>query len=60
MELVVALVLVFVLYLVWDRRRHPMKPCPRCRRSPGKKLSAWNGQAYGVCRRCDGKGVVRR
>ncbi|MFI6813789.1 hypothetical protein ACIBG7_15315 [Nonomuraea sp. NPDC050328] len=60
MELMLALVTLAFAYWCWDRRRHPMKACPRCRRSPGRKVSSWNGQAYGTCRRCDGRGEVRR
>ncbi|MFD1940577.1 hypothetical protein ACFSKW_54900 [Nonomuraea mangrovi] len=59
MELILLGVTAFVLYLIWDRRRHPTKRCRPCKGS-GKKFSRWNGQAYGVCRRCGGKGEVRR
>lgn len=60
MELALLLLTALVLYIAWDRRRHPMKRCRACRKSPGKKISSWNGQAYGACRRCAGKGEVPR
>ncbi|MFE3449605.1 hypothetical protein ACFXJ8_11785 [Nonomuraea sp. NPDC059194] len=60
MELAVILLIALAVYLAWDRQRHPMKRCRACRTSPGKKISKWNGQAYGVCRRCAGAGEVRR
>ncbi|MFD8556602.1 hypothetical protein ACFV1N_04825 [Streptosporangium canum] len=60
MELILIGITAVVIWWSWDRRRHPLKRCPSCRTSPGRKLSAWNGSAYGACRRCGGKGEVRR
>ncbi|MCG5220245.1 hypothetical protein [Streptosporangium sp. KLBMP 9127] len=60
MELILILVTLAAMYWAWDRRRHPMKRCRSCRHSPGLKVSSLNGQAFGVCRRCGGKGEVRR
>lgn len=59
MELALILLTALALYLMWDRRRHPVKYCRACKGS-GKKTSRWNGLAYGVCRRCGGRGEVRR
>ncbi|GGS88633.1 hypothetical protein ACFFV7_50865 [Nonomuraea spiralis] len=59
MELAIITLTLLVIYLVWDHYRHPKKACPRCVGS-GRKTSRWNGKAYGLCRRCRGKGEVRR
>ncbi|MBF8191644.1 hypothetical protein ITP53_39320 [Nonomuraea sp. K274] len=59
MELILAAVTALVIYYMWDRRRHPKKVCGRCG-GTGQKTSSWNGRAFGVCRRCRGKGEVRR
>lgn len=61
MDLFVLIVIItlLVIYLAWDRRRHPLQLCTRCGGS-GRKMSRWNGRAYGVCRRCRGKGEIRR
>lgn len=60
MEIIVfgALVLIALWYL--DRRRHPLKKCPACKGNPGKKMSRWDGTAYGACSRCGGRGEVNR
>ncbi|MGC5009726.1 hypothetical protein ACLQ2R_03070 [Streptosporangium sp. DT93] len=60
MELFLAGMTAAVIWWSWDRRRHPLKRCRACRSNPGRKMSSWNGQAYGACRRCAGRGEVRR
>jgi DnaJ-class molecular chaperone len=59
MELIVIAATALVLYLFWDRSRHPRKFCPRCQ-GTGRRTSRINGRAYGPCRRCTGKGTLRR
>ncbi|MFI6788609.1 hypothetical protein ACIBG4_14895 [Nonomuraea sp. NPDC050383] len=57
--LVIVTVTVLVLYVAWDRARHPKKSCRACKGS-GRKTSRLNGRAYGICRRCGGKGSLAR
>ena len=59
MELTLVIVTLLVIYLTWDRSRHPKKYCRACKGS-GKRTSWINRRAYGVCRRCGGKGELRR
>lgn len=59
MELIIIGVTLAVLYLWWDRARHPRKHCRSCQ-GTGHRTSRVNGRAYGVCRRCGGKGALRR
>jgi hypothetical protein len=41
-----------------DVQRHPMRRCPSCNGS--KKNTGSSSQRWGTCRRCGGKGEVRR
>jgi DnaJ-class molecular chaperone len=41
-----------------DVRRHPVRRCPSCNGS--KKNTGSSGKRWGTCRRCKGKGEVRR
>ncbi|WP_433252799.1 hypothetical protein ACQPYK_08460 [Streptosporangium sp. CA-135522] len=59
MELILIGFTAAVIWWSWDRRRHPLKQCQSCR-GTGKKMSSWNGSAYGACLRCGGKGEVHR
>jgi DnaJ-class molecular chaperone len=59
MELIFIAAIVLVLYLSWDRFRHPRKFCPKCQ-GTGRRTSRINGRAYGACQRCGGKGTLHR
>ncbi|GGO70633.1 hypothetical protein [Nonomuraea cavernae] len=59
MELVIVGVTLLVLYVLWDRQRHPRKFCRKCKGS-GRQTSRISGRAYGSCQRCGGKGNLRR
>jgi hypothetical protein len=59
MELVIAGLTLLVLLLLWDRSRYPRKYCRACK-GTGQRTSWINGRAYGTCRRCGGKGSLRR
>jgi hypothetical protein len=51
---------VILGYLLRDVRRYPRVPCPACG-GTGRRYSSWNPRASGPrCRRCGGKGYVRR
>lgn len=55
-----ALVVGFVVYLVWDRRRHPYVPRRGCNGTAVSR-SKWNPKATGPCRRHrDGRHMRRR
>ena len=59
MEWVLIAATVFALFLMWDRARHPKKYCQRCK-GTGQQLSLISRRAHGTCRRCGGKGSLRR
>jgi hypothetical protein len=40
-----------------DVQRHPIRRCPSCN---GSKRNSGNAKRWGTCRRCGGKGEVRR
>jgi DnaJ-class molecular chaperone len=56
---VVVIIVVVVAALWWSTmQRHPIRVCPSCKGS--KKNSGSTDQRWGTCRRCGGKGEVRR
>lgn len=59
MEWIFIVATLLVLYLFWDRARHPRKYCRSCR-GTGRKRSWVSGRAFGECRRCGGTGELRR
>ncbi|MEU4235621.1 hypothetical protein AB0F17_66135 [Nonomuraea sp. NPDC026600] len=59
MEWIIIGLTLLALYVFWDRSRHSKKYCSRCKGS-GRRTSWINGRAYGECRRCSGKGSLRR
>jgi DnaJ-class molecular chaperone len=55
---IVVIVAIVVIAGWWlDVRRHPIRRCPSCN---GSKRNTSNSQRWGTCRRCGGKGEVRR
>lgn len=59
MELVIVGLVLLVLVLLWDRSRYPRRYCRGCK-GTGRRRSRISGQAFGLCRRCGGKGELRR
>jgi DnaJ-class molecular chaperone len=57
-EVVVIVAAIAVAGWWIDVHRHPMRSCPSCKGS--KKNTSSNGQRWRTCRRCAGKGAVRR
>ncbi|MCW2932021.1 MAG: hypothetical protein JWM19_2983 [Actinomycetia bacterium] len=57
-EVVVIVAAVAVAAWWIDVHRHPMRTCPSCKGS--KKNTNSSGQRWRTCRRCSGKGEVRR
>ncbi len=56
---VVVLVAAVAIVAWWiDMQRHPIRRCPSC--SGSKKNAGSTSQRWGICRRCGGKGEVRR
>ncbi len=46
------------IYWRFDVRQHPYRPCSRCN---GKRTNAGStSRAWGLCRKCGGRGSVRR
>lgn len=59
MELVIVALVLLVLVLLWDRSRYPRKFCRSCK-GTGRVRSRVAIGAFGLCRRCGGKGELRR
>ncbi|MDX3099687.1 hypothetical protein [Nonomuraea angiospora] len=59
MELLIIGLTLLVVFLLWDRSRYPRKYCRPCK-GTGRRRSWLSGRAFGVCRRCGGKGELRR
>ena len=57
-EIVVIAVAVAVTAWWIDVHRHPVRQCPSCKGS--KKSGGSNSRRWGTCRRCKGKGELRR
>ena len=56
---VVVLIAAVIVGLWWFTvQRHPIRRCPSCKGS--KKNAGSNDQRWGICRRCGGKGEIRR
>jgi hypothetical protein len=56
---VVVLVAAGVVVIWWvGVQRHPIRRCPSCK--GGKKNAGSTSERWGMCRRCGGKGEVRR
>ena len=56
---VVVLVAAIAVVAWWvDIQRHPIRRCPSCNGS--KKNAGSSSLRWGTCRRCGGKGEVRR
>jgi hypothetical protein len=47
--------LVGLAVYLWACQLWPYARCPRCRKSPGRRLSWW-GRSWGDCRWCGGRG----
>jgi DnaJ-class molecular chaperone len=56
----VVVIIVAVVVIAWwvDVRRHPIRRCPSCKGT--KRNAGSTSLRWGTCRRCDGKGEVRR
>ena len=56
---VLVLIAVVALVALWvDVQRHPIRRCPSCKGT--KKNGGSTALRWGTCRRCGGKGEVRR
>jgi DnaJ-class molecular chaperone len=57
---VVLLIIAAAVVVGWwaTVQRHPIRKCPACKGS--KKNAGSNSERWGTCRRCGGKGEVRR
>jgi DnaJ-class molecular chaperone len=56
---VVVLIAIVALVAWWfDLQRHPIRRCPSCNGT--KKNGGSTPLRWGTCRRCSGKGEVRR
>jgi DnaJ-class molecular chaperone len=58
---VVVLVIVVIVVIGWwvDVQRHPIRRCPRCKGTK-RNTGSTTSLTWGTCRRCGGKGEVRR
>jgi hypothetical protein len=55
----VVLIVIAVAAIWWiDIQRHPVRRCPSCKGS--KKNAGSSATRWGTCRRCGGKGELRR
>jgi hypothetical protein len=55
----IVLIVAAVALIGWwvDVQRRPIRRCPSCK---GSKRNSGSSQRWGTCRRCGGKGEVRR
>jgi len=57
-SLVLILIVLGVLWALWELHRHRFKVCPKCKGS-GRVYSSWFSRRYMACPRCARKGEVR-